>query len=307
MRKMIPGGRGCVLAAILAVIPFFPVSGDVITLKNGEVLKGSVVEKGSRYLIVHRYGKIVIPKTQVARIETEESLLEAYRRKKRDLGPNDIRGRLALARWCRSRYLPDQSLLALLEVLRIDPDQKEAREALGYVKFKGRWMTMDQRRAAMGLVQYRGRWMTAEKKRDLQRKAREEARRRAARRKKKGRRIPPEAWALAAHASLRPSTGRFEFYSGLLYPRSFYYPTDEVPRYRSWYGPGSYQTQLIGAYLLKMSRYSRRCYSSRAERSRRSLRFWRRSRYPSSPRGYRFRLSGGYRRRFPRSSNRRRP
>jgi hypothetical protein len=307
MGKMIPGGRGFVLAAILAILPFFPVSGDVITLKNGEVLKGSVVEKGSRYLIVHRYGKIIVPKTQVARIETEESLLEAYRRKKRDLGKSDIRGRLALARWCRSRYLPDESLLALLEVLRIDPDQKEAREALGYVKFKDRWMTPDQRWAAMGLVQYRGRWVTTEKKQDLQRKAREEARRRAAQRKKRARRARPETRALAAHAALAPSFGRYEFYSGLLYPHSFYCPANEYPRYRSWYGPGSYQTQLIGAYLLKMSRYSRRCYSSRAERSRCSMRFWRRSPYPSSPRGYRFRLSGGYRKRFPRSSKPRRP
>src|SRR5262249_12082533 len=51
------------------------------------------------------------------------------------------------------------------QALSYDPDFEQAHLKLGHTKVDGSWLTRDDLSAAQGLVKYKGRWITAEQKR----------------------------------------------------------------------------------------------------------------------------------------------
>lgn len=69
---------------------------------------------------------------------TEEDRAE-FRRQLRAMKPRDTEGLVALARWCRERNLEEEATRCLEKVLRIDPDHREARQALGYTRWGTGW------------------------------------------------------------------------------------------------------------------------------------------------------------------------
>jgi hypothetical protein len=56
--------------------------------------------------------------------------------------------------------LSAQSRAAYKKVLAVAPDDKEAREALGFVQVDGRWLTEEESYRARGFVRYDGEWLT---------------------------------------------------------------------------------------------------------------------------------------------------
>jgi hypothetical protein len=60
---------------------------------------------------------------------------------KRDSYHNTVEDQLALAKWCKTAGLKDQWRAHLGNVLALNPDQKDAREALGYQLVDGVWLT----------------------------------------------------------------------------------------------------------------------------------------------------------------------
>lgn len=66
--------------------------------------------------------------------------LEVYL-SKRDKYRNTVNDQLALAKWCKTAGLKDQWRAHLGNVLALNPDQKEARAALGYALVDGVWLT----------------------------------------------------------------------------------------------------------------------------------------------------------------------
>jgi hypothetical protein len=74
--------------------------------------------------------------------------------------PNTVAGHLDMAKKCASVNLFEQRDFHLLEVLRIDPDNTEVREKLGFVKINGQWRKEDVLMRQQGFVRDGGRWRT---------------------------------------------------------------------------------------------------------------------------------------------------
>ena len=66
----------------------------------------------------------------------------------------------AMAEWCKDAGLISQRKRHLAEVIRLEPDHKEARTALGYSLYGHKWMTQEEYLNSRGYVRYKGAWWT---------------------------------------------------------------------------------------------------------------------------------------------------
>jgi len=62
--------------------------------------------------------------------------------------------------WAAHAGISTQSRKAYETVIRITPNDPEAREALGFVQLDGRWVTEEESYKARGFVRFQGEWMT---------------------------------------------------------------------------------------------------------------------------------------------------
>jgi hypothetical protein len=96
----------------------------------------------------------------VDRIVEGRSALDDYDDRARKLGPDDAKGWRSLGRWASQQGLSKQSRQAYEKVIAVAPDDAEARQALGFVRFEDRWLTEEESYRAQGYVEYEGEWMT---------------------------------------------------------------------------------------------------------------------------------------------------
>ncbi len=93
-----------------------------------------------------------------------------FESKHKDLGADDIEGRRTLAKWCLGQKLKQSARLCFAEIIKLAPDDKAAREALGHVLEGNTWYESDDvRQAALGKTRRLARWETLseEQKSDL--------------------------------------------------------------------------------------------------------------------------------------------
>jgi hypothetical protein len=102
----------------------------------------------------------VCPVARGADREGALARLDEYDERAAKIGGEDADAWRPLGRWAAMKGIGTQSDQAYKRVLQIAPDDREAREALGYVHQDGRWMTEDESFRARGFVQYDGEWMT---------------------------------------------------------------------------------------------------------------------------------------------------
>lgn len=179
-----PVRRGALGWAGLAALVFLAVpsvSADIVVLKNGKRLEGRVEEAGDSVVIHLRHGSVKIRRDRIESIVTKKTALDEFHEKAVALQAQAEREKLdgparadrwfELAAWALEQDLPRSRLEALQQTVAADPDHAKAREALGYVRFDGRWVTGSERHRAMGLVQYEGQWVTPEARDDAVRAA----------------------------------------------------------------------------------------------------------------------------------------
>ncbi len=170
--------RHSIWAVFLTIVGCVPLWGDVVQLKKGGTVEGIVTEEGEFYAVETAYGITKIRKTEVETVAWEKSALATYRERAAALKADDVAGWFELGRWARGEDLTPQADEALQNVLAIDPDHKQAREALGYVQHEGRWLTRDEQMEARGWIKVEGKWISheeAELRRALAEKAAIEA------------------------------------------------------------------------------------------------------------------------------------
>ena len=137
---------------------------DEVELTTGAVVEGRVEDLGESIRVTRPGLSVVYPKHLVRRVTPKKTDEEVYDERSRALAEGDLQGRLALARWCLQRKLGPQAAREYRKVLDLDPENEEARTALGYRRHEGRWVTEDEYHEARGLVRHKGRWMTPEEK-----------------------------------------------------------------------------------------------------------------------------------------------
>lgn len=131
--------------AVLALLALSTASADTITLDDGKVLEGTV-ERQEDGTAVLRVGKaeIRLPERRIAKVEAAPLPREAYLARLREV-PHTPEGHMELSRWCRSKGLKDEMREQAMAALALDPEYVEAREALGFRKVDGVWMSEEDR------------------------------------------------------------------------------------------------------------------------------------------------------------------
>jgi len=168
------------VAAMLVAFCWQPASSEVFLLTNGSQIKGRLLNPDEsprqRFVIQTAEGtKITLSRYQVKQIlhqSPEESEYASIRHRY----PDTVDGHWALAEWCRERGLTKQRQEHLERIIQLAPDHAEARAALGYTDYEGRWFTRDELMSHWGMVRYGGAWRYPQEVELLERgEARDEA------------------------------------------------------------------------------------------------------------------------------------
>lgn len=162
MRYVIP-----LLATVLALsLPtlFGPARGEVFVLKSGGRVEGEFLnpqrEPGSAYQLRTADGlRLALDEGQVHRVIVVSDTLKEYQAALPRVA-NTVDGHWAMAEWCKDAGLIAERKRHLGQVVRLDPDHKGARSALGYSEYGGKWMTQEEFMTSQGYVRHKGGWST---------------------------------------------------------------------------------------------------------------------------------------------------
>ena len=163
--------RARILLSLVFLVPA-PILADDVFLKGGAKFSGRIVEQTETIISIDiGDGVVGVAMSRVDHIVKAPSALDGYDQRAAKLAAKDAQGWRELGRWAAQEGLGAQSRQAYQKVLAILPDDPEAREALGFVQFDGRWMTEEESYAARGYVKYEGEWMTPDEARQAQQDA----------------------------------------------------------------------------------------------------------------------------------------
>lgn len=117
---------------------------DVFELEDGRKIEGTVVrESGSLISVKTTSGKIeTFDVAQIKRRRATETKYDDYlarRKKVESVEKPTTRDHLELALWCLDQKLDKESIFHFKQVLKLDPNHPEARDALGFERVKGDW------------------------------------------------------------------------------------------------------------------------------------------------------------------------
>jgi hypothetical protein len=146
-------------ALLLSLALASAAAADEVVLRNGSSFSGVVREQGDKVIVEMDYGTMTFKKVDVRTIQRGgEDLFTQYQEKARTA--TDVKSMIELAAWAKDKGLPGRATELYRKVLVLDPQQPEARAALGYEKVNGQWLEGDELMTARGFVKVAGRWMT---------------------------------------------------------------------------------------------------------------------------------------------------
>jgi hypothetical protein len=103
----------------------------VVHLTDGSQLSGDVDDSAADKVVITIHGvQEVLSRSSVASIEYFSSIDEAFVTRLAKLGPNDVNGRIDLAKWAGSVERYDLARSAAAEALAIDPTNPQAKDLL---------------------------------------------------------------------------------------------------------------------------------------------------------------------------------
>lgn len=163
------------LAGGLALLGVHPGRADQITLRGGGQIKGKVLPDPAhpdRVIVLTPSGKtpLSFQKPQVQKVVPEPSALDEYVDRRARV-PATAEAQYELGEWCAEHKLADLAEIHYEAALKQDKEFAPAHQKLGHVLYAGRWLSGDELREAQGLVKYRGKWMTPEERDGLEARA----------------------------------------------------------------------------------------------------------------------------------------
>jgi hypothetical protein len=138
---------GCLVALLAA-----SAAADKLILTDGRTFTGTVAVEGDTVLITVPYGTLRFPKTQVERIELMDTPEQEFRKKLGEAPLDDPNALYNLAQWADHSSLARQAGDLYALILKLSPNHRATRKALGYIRVGKSWLTFDQ-----ALQQARGR------------------------------------------------------------------------------------------------------------------------------------------------------
>jgi hypothetical protein len=137
--------------------------GEVFELFNkgrieGERVGTEVVDGKTFYVIKSVAGAVIRISAEKVSGEVKKSEAELWYEAWLPKIPDTVEGHLTMSRECKERGLNFQKDHHLLQVVRIDPDNEEARRALGFGQIDGKWVRVDIFRRQNGYIRHKGKW-----------------------------------------------------------------------------------------------------------------------------------------------------
>ncbi len=140
---------------------------DSIKLYNGGVVSGEIIDETDDDVTIRtKRGSIqVISRADIYSIERAANKREEFDRRKEALRRFDIDGHLELAAWAMDNDMVRDAEGLYRRVIELDPDQRAAREALGYRLYDEKWYSEEEYMAEVrGLVPFGDEWVTPEER-----------------------------------------------------------------------------------------------------------------------------------------------
>ena len=133
---------------------------DEVIIRGAGSISGRIVEQtGTMVTVDIGGGAISVPMSHVERIIRGRTDLDEYDTRLNRLGPYDAPGWRELGRWASRHGLAEQASRAFETVLALDPDDPEARAALGFALLDGRWVPREEAYRSRGFIWFDGTWM----------------------------------------------------------------------------------------------------------------------------------------------------
>lgn len=138
---------------------------DTVLLRNGVSFAGQLEspEKtgGDQVALVTDSGvRLVLPKQEVTQVIPQKAIERKYADYVERM-PDTSQQHWKVYQICKQYGLPAEASFHLNRVLRLEPDNEEARRVAGYIKTKsGDWITREEEFRRTGRVRYNGQWVT---------------------------------------------------------------------------------------------------------------------------------------------------
>lgn len=162
-------GAGPVLLAIASILLGGIESfADRIVLRGGGEIQGKVLPDPSnpgRVTVVLPTGKTLLrfQKPQILQVTPKPSVLDEYVVRRAKLGEG-AEAQHELGLWCETQKLTDLAEVHYEAALEQDKAFAPAHQKLGHTLVAGRWLNADELRESQGLVRYKGKWITKEQR-----------------------------------------------------------------------------------------------------------------------------------------------
>ncbi len=136
---------------------------DVFVLKSGGRIEGDSISsaealaKGYFLVDLASGGKLKLARSLVDRVERKSDTELEYEARLAKL-EDTVDAHWEIARWCQDNGLRRQRELHLEQIIKHDPDDKEARYGLGYSQIGGKWVRRDEYMKSQGYIFYKNDW-----------------------------------------------------------------------------------------------------------------------------------------------------
>jgi hypothetical protein len=156
------------IAGLAIVVIGSPARGDKITIRGGGQIKGKLIPDKAhpgQFLYIGEVGKtpMSFTKDQIVQVTPEKSVLDEYVVRLAKERPTTA-AEFELGLWCEENKLLDLAQVHYDLTLKRDSNFGAAHKKLGHVMMGGRWLNADEVKEAQGMVKYKGRWITPEEK-----------------------------------------------------------------------------------------------------------------------------------------------
>ncbi|MEM8883118.1 MAG: hypothetical protein AAGD14_03525 [Planctomycetota bacterium] len=138
---------------------------DEVYLKDGRVLSGVVVRKGSKIYVSDRDAQYVLRASEIKDkkgIVAGKSFMHEFEERLALLDDEDAEAIYEFGLWLEENEWASRARNAYERVIEIDEDHRGARRKLGYKKYEGEWVSPEELNRRKGLVQWEvdGKWYT---------------------------------------------------------------------------------------------------------------------------------------------------
>ncbi|PQO25211.1 hypothetical protein C5Y96_25225 [Blastopirellula marina] len=156
-----PHYASLIIAAMITMGSCVVAQAEIFHLSSGGTVEGKLLNPDesprSTFQVQTDSGTLVLGRTTVREVVAFSAQLKQYEEFLPRM-PDTIEGQFQMAKWCDQNNLPEKRDYHYNEILKREPDNVEARKALGYERFRNKWIIREDWMLSQGFVRDGGRW-----------------------------------------------------------------------------------------------------------------------------------------------------